>query len=105
MYVPRDEAFSEVKQLTFQAKTVYSVLHALVPALETALIDQKLGFPHFRAIDSLFEEGLELPPSDDGGLLKNILPRLIKAVSEANNALQFEIPETMDSKHYTYIFF
>ncbi|PKI61088.1 hypothetical protein CRG98_018533 [Punica granatum] len=34
IYVPRDEAFSEVKNLTFSAKTVYSVLHALVPSLE-----------------------------------------------------------------------
>ncbi|THG16231.1 hypothetical protein TEA_010521 [Camellia sinensis var. sinensis] len=37
VYVPRDEAFSDVKELTFSAKAVYSVLHALVPSLETAI--------------------------------------------------------------------
>ncbi|PON69732.1 Lipoxygenase [Parasponia andersonii] len=96
VYVPRDEAFSEIKQLTFQAKTVYSGLHALVPSLETVLLDRTLGFPHFRGIDSLFDEGLKMPPTEDKGILKNILPRLIKTVTDANDALQFEIPETMD---------
>ncbi|CAB4298450.1 unnamed protein product [Prunus armeniaca] len=57
VYVPRDEAFAEVKQLTFSAKTLKSVLHALLPSLETALLNPELGFPYFTAIDSLFNEG------------------------------------------------
>lgn len=99
MYVPRDETFSQIKQLTFQAKTLYSGLHALVPSLQTALVDSTLGFPYFRAIDSLFDDGLKLPPTEDQGLLKNILPRLVKTLTDADDALQFEIPETMDSKN------
>nr|POE44786.1 linoleate 13s-lipoxygenase 2-1, chloroplastic [Quercus suber] len=47
VYVPRDEAFSEVKQLTFSAKTLKSVMHALLPQLEISLLDPHLGFPHF----------------------------------------------------------
>ncbi|GMN26503.1 hypothetical protein TIFTF001_001320 [Ficus carica] len=94
VYVPRDEAFSEVKQSTFQAKTLSSGLQALVPLLQTVLVDRKLGFPYFTAIDSLFDEGIQLPPKGQG-LLKNVLPRLIKAVSDADDFLQFEIPETM----------
>ncbi|WP_411023989.1 lipoxygenase family protein, partial [Salmonella sp. s58724] len=43
VYVPRDEEFSEVKNATFSVKTVYSVLHAVVPSLETALLDPDLG--------------------------------------------------------------
>ncbi|KAL6288420.1 hypothetical protein ACE6H2_005930 [Prunus campanulata] len=61
VYVPRDEAFAEVKQLTFSAKALKSVLHALLPSLETALLNPKLGFPYFTAIDSLFNEGVTLP--------------------------------------------
>ncbi|EXB48405.1 Linoleate 13S-lipoxygenase 2-1 [Morus notabilis] len=94
VYVPRDEAFSEVKQLTFQAKTVYSGLHALVPSLQTAFVNRKLGFPYFTAIDTLFDQGLKMP-SDGPGILKNVLPRLIKAASDADDILQFEVPETM----------
>ncbi|KAF3449152.1 hypothetical protein FNV43_RR09880 [Rhamnella rubrinervis] len=95
-YVPRDEAFSEVKQLTFSAKTVYSVLHAVVPSLQTALINSELGFPYFTAIDSLFKEGINLPPLKEKGFLKNILPRLIKAIDDSDEILRFETPETMD---------
>ncbi|KAB1210361.1 Linoleate 13S-lipoxygenase 2-1, chloroplastic [Morella rubra] len=96
VYVPRDESFSEIKQLTFSAKAVYSVLHALVPSLETAIIDTDLGFPYFTAIDSLFDEGVTLPPLKQEKL-KNILPRLLKAITDTGeNILRFETPETMD---------
>ncbi|MCF8706202.1 hypothetical protein L3056_10860, partial [Corynebacterium sp. MC-25] len=96
VYVPRDESFSEIKQLTFSAKAVYSVLHALLPSLETAIIDTDLGFPYFTAIDSLFDEGVTLPPLKQEKL-KNILPRLLKAITDTGeNILRFETPETMD---------
>lgn len=98
-YVPRDEAFSEVKQLTFSAKTVYSVLHALVPSLETAFVDPDLGFPYFSAIDALFNEGVNLPPLKQEGFWNTLLPRLVKAIEDTgDNILLFETPETMDSK-------
>ncbi|KAG6632538.1 hypothetical protein CIPAW_13G165600 [Carya illinoinensis] len=103
VYVPRDENFSEVKQLTFSAKAVYSVLHALLPSLETAVLDSDLGFPYFTAIDSLFNEGVNLPTpktAEHKGLLSklsSILPRLVRAISETqDDVLRFETPETMD---------
>ena len=77
IYVPRDEAFSEVKNLTFSYKTVYSVLHAVTPSLQTTLIDKDLGFPYFTAIESLFNEGINLPPLESKGFLGNIIPRLL----------------------------
>ena len=101
MYVPRDEAFSEVKQQSFEETRVKAGLDAFVTALQTRLINQRLGFPDFRAIDSLFDEDLKLPPSKGRGLLTNTLLRLIKAIYDAIDFFQFEIPETMDSKHYT----
>ena len=56
-------------------------------------------FPHFTAIDTLYDEGIKIPPdSDKKGILKNALPRLVKAASDIDDALQFEPPETMDSK-------
>ncbi len=30
-------------------------------AIETAIVDDKVGFPYFIAIDKLFNEGVELP--------------------------------------------
>ncbi|KAE8037063.1 hypothetical protein FH972_009688 [Carpinus fangiana] len=99
VYVPRDECFSEVKQLTFSAKAVYSVLHAVVPSLETAIINTDLGFPYFTEIDKLFNEGVNLPPlkNQNTQFLRTLLPRLLKVISDTQeNVLKFETPETMD---------
>ncbi|KAI3823229.1 hypothetical protein L1987_04662 [Smallanthus sonchifolius] len=73
VYMPRDEVFSEVKNLTFNVKTVYSVLKAVIPSLETMMIDKNLGFPYFIAIDSLFNEGVNLPRIESDGFLKKKL--------------------------------
>lgn len=103
-YVPRDEAFSEVKQLTFSAKTVYSVMHALVPSLERAMADNDHGFAYFTAIDSLFSEGINLPPFKEQGILKTLLPRLVNVVASGDDVLRFVPPETMNRKQiYVYI--
>lgn len=100
IYIPRDEAFSEVKQLTFSAKTLRSVLHAFVPFVETAIIDKTLGFPHFTAIDSLYNEGMSLPRQEGVAAFRTIIPRVIKAIKEgAEDVLQFEVPAMVDSKH------
>ncbi|KAI3683477.1 hypothetical protein L1987_83981 [Smallanthus sonchifolius] len=104
VYVPRDEAFSEVKNMTFNIKTVYSVLKAVIPSLETTMIDKNLGFPYFTAIDSLFNEGVNLPPIESDGFLKNILPRLLKSIEDAqNNILLFETPAMIDRDKFAWI--
>ncbi|KAL4389293.1 hypothetical protein AHAS_Ahas03G0030600 [Arachis hypogaea] len=101
IYVPRDESFSEVKQLTFSAKTVYSVLHAVVPAVQTAIVDRDLGFELFSHIDDLFHEGIGLPPSKNKGVLRNMLPRLIKFINETqDDLLRFEPPAPMDRDRF-----
>ncbi|KAK3408611.1 hypothetical protein EUGRSUZ_J00819 [Eucalyptus grandis] len=97
IYVPRDEEFSTIKELTFSAKTLYSVVHALVPSLETAIVDTDLGFPFFTSIDELFNEGVNLPPLQKQGFFKDLLPRLVKAVTDvADDVLRFETPETLE---------
>ncbi|KAJ6714076.1 LIPOXYGENASE [Salix viminalis] len=74
-YVPRDEAFSEVKQLiTFSAKTV-------------------------RTIDSHFSEGIEMPPPlSKERVWKEVMPgRLFKVIAGGGDVLRFEIPKPMES--------
>ncbi|KAJ4850852.1 hypothetical protein Tsubulata_033834 [Turnera subulata] len=99
-YVPRDEEFSEVKQSTFSAKTVYSVLHALVPSLSGVLTDPDLGFPYFTAIDSLYNEGIDVPPFKGEGW-RNLLPNLFKTLKdETSEVLRFNTPETMERDRF-----
>ncbi|KAK9123061.1 hypothetical protein Sjap_012663 [Stephania japonica] len=102
VYVPRDEAFSEVKSVQFNTKALRSVVHALIPSIETSLIDAALGFPHFTAIDTLFNDGITLP-NIEGGFLKTLLPRIIKAISDGgDNLLLFETPEMFDRDKFSW---
>nr|KYP68245.1 hypothetical protein KK1_021865 [Cajanus cajan] len=104
VYVPRDECFSEVKQLTFQTKTLYSALHALIPTIRTGIVDKNLGFPVFSAIDDLFDEGLSLPPLKGKGILNNLLPRLVKFVRDTEEEiLRFNPPATMDKDRFFWL--
>lgn len=98
VYVPRDEAFSEVKDLTFSAKTLRSVIHALLPQIESSLHDPHLGFPYFTAIDTLFTEGVPMPKSKNTGFFQSVLPRLVKTITDGEeDLLLFETPEIIKS--------
>ncbi|KAK4780079.1 hypothetical protein SAY87_016185 [Trapa incisa] len=95
IYVPRDEAFSAVKNLAFSAKTVYSALHAVLPSLETALIDTNLPFPYFTAIEDLFGQGFTMPKLPTKGL-SDLLPWIVNSVKNAaEDVVRFETPEAM----------
>ncbi|KAE8711306.1 Detected protein of unknown function [Hibiscus syriacus] len=63
-YVSRDEAFSEVKQLTFSTNFMHSMLTTIIPWLKATILDPDLGFPTFNAIDELYTQGLNLPALD-----------------------------------------
>lgn len=89
-----------MKSLTFSAKTLYSVLHAVLPSLETSFVDADLGFPYFTAIDSLFNEGVDLPVKIEP-TLGNLIPRIIKDITDTRrDILRFETPEMLDSMYY-----
>lgn len=100
-YVPADEDFSEIKEINFGARTLYSLLHAVLPTLDSVLTDKEKGFPLFTAIDLLFNEGVNVPPPE-GGLL-SVLPRLIKDVKDTTNTvIKFETPETIDRDTFSW---
>ncbi|CAJ1933285.1 unnamed protein product [Sphenostylis stenocarpa] len=102
-YVPRDECFSEVKQLTFSTKTLHSVLLILLPSLGKIIKEKDLPFSYFHDIDSLFSHGLDLPPEHETekGFLGKMMPRLVKSFSgERGNVLRFETPETMSRDRF-----
>ncbi|XP_058071094.1 linoleate 13S-lipoxygenase 2-1, chloroplastic-like [Magnolia sinica] len=104
-YVPRDEAFSEVKQLNFSVKTFRSVVRALLPSLVTLLVDSELGFPYFTDIDSLFDDGLSLPspPNEGKGFFKLLLPRLVKTLQEGGEELlRFDLPEMIERDKFSW---
>ncbi|CAI0450249.1 unnamed protein product [Linum tenue] len=92
-YVPRDEEFSEVKQLTFSAKTLYSLFNTLIPSLGNVFVDADLGFHHFKTIDSLFSVGFEVPELSKEGFWNALLPRLFAGTG---NVMRFEPPGALE---------
>lgn len=105
-YVPRDECFSEVKELTFSTKALHAVLLILLPSLGSIMREGELSFSFFHDIDSLFSVGLDLPPENEPekGFLGTMMPRLVKSISgDREHVLRFEIPETMNSKTIKWI--
>nr|GLL43392.1 linoleate 13S-lipoxygenase 2-1, chloroplastic [Ipomoea trifida] len=103
IYVPRDEAFSEVKNATFSGNTLYSVLHAVVPGLKSILVDADRGFPHFPAIDDLFNVGVDIP-TEQKGILSGAIPRLIKSIADiGKDAILFETPEMIDRDKFSWL--
>ncbi|KAF8087776.1 hypothetical protein N665_0567s0001 [Sinapis alba] len=99
-YVPRDEEFTTVKGATFTGKAVLAALPAVFPQIEAALVDPHMPFPHFKSIEDLFEQGIELPK--DAGLFP-VIPKLVKAVAEADDILQFESPILLDKDRFSWI--
>ncbi|KAJ8748774.1 hypothetical protein K2173_011329 [Erythroxylum novogranatense] len=96
VYVPRDEAFSDVKQATFSAKTLRSVLHALVPQIEMLILDPNLGFTYFTDIDQLFNQQVVLPKSQKIGFFRSLLANILKVLLEGVDILEFETPAMMN---------
>ncbi|KAJ1269100.1 hypothetical protein BS78_07G184700 [Paspalum vaginatum] len=106
-YVPRDEAFSEVKNLQFSVTTLQSVLHAAVPAAQSALIDPSLNlsFPSFFVIDKLFEDGVKLPQAEQLGFLRGVLPRLLQTLrdSPGDQLLLFDMPANVQKDKFGWL--
>ncbi|KAK9072571.1 hypothetical protein SSX86_009006 [Deinandra increscens subsp. villosa] len=100
-YVPHDEDFSEIKSAQFGAKTLYSLLHSLLPTLDAIFTDKDKGFPLFTKIDLLYNEGVNIPTPNNG--VASALPTLIQGVGgTANSILKFDTPETMDRDTFSW---
>ncbi|KAL4591418.1 hypothetical protein LXL04_004381 [Taraxacum kok-saghyz] len=100
-YVPRDEDFSEIKEISFGARILYNVIHAIIPTLETILTVRDKGFLLFRDIELLYDAGVDDLPLENG--LLSCLPRLVKSVTDnSNNILQFETPRTVERDSFSW---
>ncbi|PKA52331.1 putative lipoxygenase 6 [Apostasia shenzhenica] len=85
IYVPRDEAFEELKQDAFAAGRLKAVLHGLIPSLIASISGENRDFLGFHDIDSLYKEGLLL----NLGLQDHLLHKLpfVKKLRESEGDL------------------
>uniref|UniRef100_M4CIM6 Lipoxygenase n=1 Tax=Brassica campestris TaxID=3711 RepID=M4CIM6_BRACM len=100
-YVPRDEEFSKVKGDAFTGTAALAALPAALQQIEAFLLDPNMPFPHFKSIENLFEEGIEIPK--DTGLF-SLIPRIFKAIAaKAEDILLFESPILLDKDRFSWI--
>ncbi|KAL9266141.1 Linoleate 13S-lipoxygenase 2-1, chloroplastic-like protein [Drosera capensis] len=104
VYVPRDEEFADVKEISFGVNILSSVLNALVPTLEATIVDKNLGFRTFATIDSLFKDGIQLPQLKNKKNLATLLPSLIQTNAEAGkDVLLFDEPALIQKDELAWI--
>ncbi|CAI9264659.1 unnamed protein product [Lactuca saligna] len=93
-YVPIDEDFSEIKSVSFGARTLYNLLIGVIPRLGTAFTGKDEDFRLFQDIESLFDEGVVINGTNKDAA--NVLPRIVhKVVDAVDDLLKFDPPETI----------
>ncbi|KAA0041375.1 hypothetical protein IC582_009828 [Cucumis melo] len=105
IYVPRDEAFSDIKSKAFNANQLSAALQTLIPRLQVHF-DPNAGFPNFKAIDALFDvDGFNLSPPDSSiSSFKDLLPWIFKLIYETGEFLfRFKPPVPMDRDKFFWL--
>lgn len=96
IYVPRDEAFSWLKQASFGLNKLKALFNTLIPTLEGLL--GKEEFSSFTTIDQLFKEGIELPNAGKQFYdTDTLLPEIVRAFKKIKRLLKFDAPQLFDS--------
>lgn len=86
VYVPRDEAFEDIKQDTLSAKRWSGVMHNLIPSIVAKFSSPNIPFNSFSDIDNLFVNGISLK---DEKQKENLINQILSA---GEKLLKFEIP-------------
>ena len=110
-YVPRDEAFHEVKQESFIMNVLKGAVHQMVPLVTSSFKQDCDDFHCFHAIDQLYQEGIKLRnfQNEENGILKGLpMSRTIKnfedSANQVSDVLQFAEPSILSSKINTTLF-
>uniref|UniRef100_A0A2C9V676 Lipoxygenase n=1 Tax=Manihot esculenta TaxID=3983 RepID=A0A2C9V676_MANES len=102
IYVPRDEAFSWLKQASFSLNKLKALFNTLIPTLEGLL--GKEEFSSFTTIDQLFKEGIELPNAGKQSYdTDTLLPEMVKAYKKIGRLLKFDSPQLFDSDRFSWL--
>lgn len=97
IYVPRDEAFEELKQGAFSAGRLRAVLHTLIPSMIATISADTHSFQGFHHVDNLYKEGLRLKLGLQEHLFQKI-PLVQKIQESSEGMLRYDTPSILSSK-------
>ncbi|KAK8655556.1 hypothetical protein V6N13_108130 [Hibiscus sabdariffa] len=105
VYVPRDEAFEEIKQDTFSAGRLKALLHNLVPLMAATLSSSDISFTCFSDIDKLYNDGFVLKDDEQRELGDNLfIGNMMKQVlSVGQKLLKYEIPAVIRRDRFSWL--
>ncbi|KAL8137884.1 hypothetical protein V2J09_003885 [Rumex salicifolius] len=102
VYVPRDEAFEEIKMATFSAGRLKAVLHNLIPQINASLSSSDVPFNCFSDIDKLYNDGFVI--RDEEEVKTNFLQAISKRVFTVGDRLfKYEIPASIRSDRFAWL--
>lgn len=107
MYVPRDEAFEEIKQNTFSAGRLKAFLHNLIPLIAATLSASDIPFTNFSDIDDLYKDDVVLNEEGRKEVKTNqFLTNLINQVLTVDDKLlKYDIPAIIKRMDYLLLLF
>lgn len=107
MYVPRDEAFEEIKQNTFSAGRLKALLHNLIPLIAATLSASDIPFTNFSDIDDLYKDDVVLNEEGRKEVKTNqFLTNLINQVLTVDDKLlKYDIPAIIKRMDYLLLLF
>ncbi|XP_028790511.1 lipoxygenase 6, chloroplastic-like isoform X2 [Neltuma alba] len=105
VYVPRDEAFEEIKQDTFSAGRVKALFHNLIPLLAATLSSSDIPFNCFSEIDKLYIDGVVLRGEEHKNMLENLLlgKMMKQVVSVGERLLKYDIPAVIKRDRFSWL--
>lgn len=107
MYVPRDEAFEEIKQNTFSAGRLKALLHNLIPLIAATLSASDIPFTNFSDIDDLYKDDVVLNEEGRKEVKTNqFLTNMINQVLTVDDKLlKYDIPAIIKRMDYLLLLF
>ncbi|XP_031493152.1 linoleate 13S-lipoxygenase 3-1, chloroplastic-like [Nymphaea colorata] len=105
MYVPRDEAFEEMKQEMIKEWRRRGVLHNLIPSLKASISKDNHDFKGFLEIEGLYRESLVRKFGLHDEIWKKLpLPKPVKKIEESSlGHLRYDTPSILSVDKYAWL--
>lgn len=105
VYVPRDEAFEEIKQNSFSAGRLKAVLHNLIPLIASTLSHSDNPFTCFTEIDKLYNHGVLLREEENTDATRNSLGSnfIARLFTVGGRFLKYEIPAIIQRDRFSWL--
>lgn len=106
IYVPRDEAFEEVKDATFSGGNLKAVLHNIIPTLTSVLKSGDGPFESFDDIDDLYKEGVNCGNKlgEEKGSWRLLISNILGTFLDVDEYFKFNLPQMIFRRHSITVF-